>query len=83
MLFISKLNDSRYTTSLLKKKRRKKIGEKQRKKRKEGTVRSIKLNIIQRAIPAKQSQNERNCPGYRFYQVIISSLNLSRHSLQL
>ena len=39
--------------------------------RKQKPVRSIKPNINQRAIPVWQSQNERNCPGDRFYQVII------------
>ena len=44
-------------------------------KKKEGkkTVRNIKPNINQRAIPKKQRKNERNCPGARFYEVIIST----------
>ena len=36
------------------------------KKKKEKTVRGIKLNIIQRAILV-------NCPEYKFYQVIKST----------
>ena len=36
------------------------------KKRKEETVRGIKLNIIQRAVLV-------NCPEYKFYQVIQST----------
>ena len=49
----------------------KKKKKKKKKKRKQKLVRSIKPNINQRAIPVYQSQNERNCPGDRFYQVII------------
>ena len=54
-------------------KKKKEKNRDRKKKRKEKTVRSIKPNINQRAIPVQQSQNERNCPGYRFYQVIISN----------
>ena len=31
----------------------------------------VKPNINQRAIPVKQSQKQRNCPGDRYYQVIL------------
>ena len=50
---------------LFKKEEKKKIWGRQKKK-KEKTVRGIKLNIIQRAILV-------NCPEYKFYQVIKST----------
>ena len=47
-----------------KKKKKREILKKQKQK-------TVKPNINQRAIPGWQSQNERNCPGDRFYQVLL------------
>ena len=44
--------------------KKKKKGRNNKKKQK-----MVKPNINQRAISVQQSQNERNCPGERFYQV--------------
>ena len=54
-------------------KRKERKNKKGRDKEKKGENRSIKLNINQKAIPVQQSQNKRNHPGYRFYQLIVSN----------
>ena len=71
IILINTSNDSRCTSFLKRRKKKKKARNK--KKRMEKSVKSIKLYINQQAIPVQQNQNERNCPGDRFYQVIIST----------